>query len=69
MAYNYFRTIYIENTFSAGLAVGSLRSFLAGQEAGNISVGRAEGDRVEIEICTYSPHVMSYAESQLAPFV
>ena len=69
MAYNYFRTIYIENTFSAGLAVGSLRSFLAGQNAGNVNVGRAEGDHVEIEICTYNSMVMSYAEEKLAPFV
>ena len=69
MAYNYFRTVYIENTFSAGLAVGSLRSFLAGQNVGNISVGRAEGDHVEIEICTYESVVMSYAEDKLAPFV
>ena len=69
MHYNYYKRIYIENTFAAGLAVGSLRSHLAGQGAGELNIIDATSDHVEIEIATYSPLVMDYAEDRLAAYV
>lgn len=69
MAYNYYRTIYIQQSFSAGLAVGTLRSHLTNNGAGCVTVGPATGGYVEVEICTYTSAVMAYAEEQLAAFV
>ena len=69
MAYNYYRTIYIQNSFSAGLAIGTLRSHLVSNGAGCLTVGLTVGDYVEVEICTYNSAVMAYAEDQLAAFV
>ena len=69
MAYNYYRTIYIQATFSAGLAIGALRSHLVSNGSGCITVGPVRDDYVEIEICTYNSAVMAYAEDQLAAFV
>lgn len=69
MAYNYFRTLYIEDTFSAGLAVGSLRAHLAANNSGGLTVKRAAGGLIEVEIATYNPLVMSYAEDMLAAYV
>ena len=69
MAYNYYRTIYVQATFSAGLAIGALRSHLVSNSSGCITVGLATDGYVEIEICTYNSAVMAYAEDQLAAFV
>ena len=64
-----YKTVYVQNTFEAGVAVGSLRAFLAGQSAGELTVIRELEDSVEVEIACYSHLVMAYAESQLAAFV
>ena len=69
MAYNHYRTIYIQESFSAGLAIGALRSHLVSNGAGCLTVGLAVDGYVEIEVCTYSHLVMSWAEDQLAAFV
>lgn len=64
-----YKTIIIEESFAAGLAVGRARAFLSANEAGNISIrGMGEGC-VYVEIFTYNPLVMSYIEDQLAEFV
>lgn len=64
-----YKTVIIENTFRAGVAVGSLRSFLAGQGAGELNVVDSNENYVEVEIATYNPLTMSYAEDRLADFV
>ena len=69
MPYNYHKTVYIQNTFEAGVAVGSLRSHLAHQGAGEANYKRIEGGYIEVEIATYNSLVMSYAEDRLAAFV
>ena len=69
MPYNYYKTIYIHNTFEAGVAVGSLRSHLAGQGSGEANYKLIEGGYVEVEIATYNSLIMSYAEDRLAAFV
>lgn len=69
MAYNNYKTIYIENTFAAGLVVGSLRSHLAGNGSGELTVkGMCDGSIV-VEVATYNSAVMSYVEDMLAAFV
>ena len=69
MHYNYYKTVIVEKTFAAGVAVGSLRSHLAGQGSGEANIVKELDDAVEVEIATYNPMIMSYAEDQLAPFV
>lgn len=69
MAYNHYRTIYIQASFSAGLAIGTLRSHLVSNGSGNLFVKTLEDGYVEVEICTYNSAVMAYAEDQLAAFV
>lgn len=69
MPYNYYKTVYIQNTFEAGVAVGSLRSHLAHQGAGEANCKQTEDGYIEVEIATYNPLVMSYAEDRLADFV
>lgn len=64
-----YKTFYIENTFLAGVAIGSLRSLLANQLAGAIEVKNIEGETVEVEAMSYNPLVMSYIEDKLAEFV
>lgn len=64
-----YKTIIVENTFEAGVAVGSLRSFLAGQGAGELNIVATGEGCVEVEIATYNPLTMSYAEDRLADFV
>ena len=69
MAYNNYKTIYIENTFAAGQVVGSLRSHLAGNGSGELTIkGMCDG-YVVVEVATYNPAVMSYVKDMLAPFV
>jgi hypothetical protein len=69
MSYNYYKTVYIQNTFEAGVAVGSLRSHLAHQGAGEANYKQTGDGYIEVEIATYNPLVMSYAEDKLADFV
>lgn len=69
MAYNHYRTIYIQASFSAGLAIGTLRSHLVSNGSGGLTVGPVKDGYVEVEICTYNSAVMAYAEDQLAAFV
>ena len=64
-----YKTVIIENTFEAGVAVGSLRSFLAGQGAGELKIVNSNESYVEVEIAAYNPAVMSYAQDRLADFV
>lgn len=64
-----YKTIIIEDSFAAGLAVGRVRAFLSANGAGNISIrGLGEGC-VYVEFSAYNPLVMSYIEDQLAEFV
>lgn len=64
-----YKSFIIENTFEAGVAVGSLRSFLAGQGAGELNVVASGEPGVLVEISAHNPAVMSYAEDRLADFV
>lgn len=68
MAYNCYKTVYVEKTFAAGRAVGSLTAFLAHQGAGELTI-RELDDCMEVEIAVYNPAIMSYAEDRLADFV
>lgn len=64
-----YKTIIIEDSFAAGLAVGSARAFLSANGAGDISIrGIGEGC-VYVEISAYNPLVMGYIEDMLAEFV
>ena len=69
MAYNNYKTVYVENSFAAGVAVGSLRAQLAGQHAGELNIITNRDDKIEVEIATYNPLIMSYAENMLAAYV
>ena len=64
-----FKTLYIQNTFNAGVEVGSLRAHLAREGAGELNIIADHGNTQEVEIMTYNPLIMSYAEDRLAPFV
>lgn len=64
-----YKTLYIQNTFKAGVEVGSLRARLAREGAGELNVIADHEDTQEVEIMTYNPLIMSYAEDRLAPFV
>lgn len=64
-----YKTITVENTFAAGVAVGSLRNFLAHASAGELNIGEEAGGYIEIEIHALNPLIMSWAEKQLAAFV
>ena len=64
-----YKTIIVENTFKAGVAVGSLRSHLAGQGSGEVNIVDSNDNYVEVEIAVYNPLIMSYAEDRLADFV
>jgi hypothetical protein len=63
-----FKSLYIAETFEAGLAVGSLRSFLASNCAGELRVVKRNGS-IEVELMVHNPLVMSYCEEKLAAFV
>lgn len=64
-----YKTLYVQNTFEAGVEIGSLRSRLAGEGAGELNIVADHGDTKEVEIMTYNPLIMSYTEDRLAPFV
>ena len=64
-----YKSIIVENTFEAGVAIGSLRSFLAGQGVGELNVVASGEPGVLVEISAYNPAVMSYVEDRLADFV
>ena len=64
-----YKTFYIDKTFSAGVAVGALRSLFAGQSCGEVKIVRELGDSVEVEVACGNPLVMAYAEDKLAEFV
>lgn len=64
-----YKTIHVESTFEAGVAIGSLRAFLAGQEAGELTIVRELDMLVEVEIACHSHLIMAYVEDELADFV
>lgn len=64
-----YKVITVENTFAAGVAVGSLRNFLAHSSAGELNIVKETGDSIEVEIHVLNPLIMSWAEKQLAAFV
>jgi hypothetical protein len=64
-----YKTVIVENTFRAGVAVGSLRSHLAGQGSGEVNIVDSNDNYVEVEIAVYNPLIMGYAEDRLADFV
>ena len=63
-----FKAIYIENSFEAGFALGSLTAFFAGQGCGRVTA-IAHPEYVEVEIFANSAPIMSYALDKLAQFV
>jgi hypothetical protein len=69
MAYNNYKTIYIENSFTAGLVVGSLRSHLASSGSGELTVKGMNDGSIVVEVATYNTAVMSYVEDMLSAFV
>lgn len=65
----YYKTILVERTFEAGVAVGSLRAFLAHAGAGELIITGDLSDTMEVELRIFNPLIMRYAEEQLAAFV
>lgn len=65
----YYKTILVERTFEAGVAVGSLRAFLAHAGAGELIITGDLSDTMEVELRVFNPLIMRYAEEQLAAFV
>ncbi len=64
-----YKIFYVEKTFSAGVAVGSLRSFFTGQSCGEVHILHELGDSVEVEVTCENPLAMAFAEDKLAEFV
>ena len=64
-----YKTVIVENTFKAGVAVGSLRSHFAGQGCGEVNVVDSNESYVKVEISAHNPLTMSYAEDRLAAYV
>ena len=64
-----YKTVIIENTFKAGVAVGSLSSHFAGNGCGEVHIVDSNENYVKVEIAAYSPLIMTYAEARLADFV
>ena len=64
-----YKTVYVQKTFAAGVAVGSLRAFLAGQGAGELTIVSELEESVEVEIACHSHLIMAYSEERLADFV
>ena len=64
-----YKTIIVENTFKAGVAVGSLRSHFASQGCGEVNIVDSNENYVKVEIAVYNSLAMSYAEDKLADFV
>ena len=64
-----YNTVYVEKTFAAGVAIGSLRAFLVGQGAGELTIVDELEECVEVEIACHTHLVMAYAEKKLADFV
>lgn len=65
----YYKTIIVDRTFAAGVAVGSLRAFLAHSGSGEATVVRAMEGAMEVEIAVHNPLTLRYAEEQLAAYV
>jgi hypothetical protein len=65
----FYKTVIVENTFKAGVAVGSLRSHFASQGCGEVNIVDSNENYVKVEIAAYNPLIMSYAEDRLADFV
>ena len=64
-----YKVITVENSFAAGVAVGSLRNFLAHSSGGELNIGKEADGYIEVEIHALNPLIMSWAEKQLAAFV
>lgn len=65
----YCKSVFVTRTFETGVAVGSLRAFLAHAGAGELVITRDQGDILEVELRVSNPLIMRYAEEQLAAFV
>lgn len=64
-----YKTIIVNKSFGAGLALGGLRSHLAANGSGELTITKDRDDYVEVEVATYNPLVMSYVEDKLAAYV
>jgi hypothetical protein len=63
-----YKTVYVQKTFDAGVAVGSLKSFLAHANAGELVVTELDGV-MQVELYIHNPLAVGWAEAQLAAFV
>lgn len=64
-----YKTIELDKSFECGVAIGSLRSHLASNGAGELNIIQVQQATITIEISTHNPLVMSYVEDRLADFV
>lgn len=64
-----YRTICIDNTFKAGMAVGSLRALAAGQGFGSVEVIGIGEKTVTVDLAANSSLIMAFMEDQLAEYV
>lgn len=64
-----YKTFVIKGTFEAGVVVGSVRSFLARSEAGELTVLDKGLSVALVEVQVYNPLVMDYVAENLAPYL
>ena len=64
-----YKTIELDKSFECGVALGSIRTHLAGQGSGELNIIQVQRATVTVEISVYNPLVMSYIEDRLADFV
>lgn len=64
-----YKDFVIKGTFEAGVAVGSIRSFLARSGAGELTFLDKELSVALVEVQVYNPLVMDYVAENLAPYL
>lgn len=64
-----YKTVIIEANFEAGVTIGGVRSILAGNGAGELTIKKISDGYAEVEVAAHNPLVMSYVEEQLAAYV
>ena len=64
-----YKTFVIKGTFEAGVAVGSMRNFLARSEAGELTILDKGLSVALVEVLVYNPLVMDYVAENLAPYL
>jgi hypothetical protein len=64
-----YKNFVIKGTFEAGVAVGSLRNFLARNGAGELNILDKGLSVALVEVQVHNPLVMDYVAENLAPYL